>query len=195
MTDLSLGTALLHYWPRFLTSSQADHYFEIFKKEIPWRSEKVMVYGKYYDQPRLTALFAEEQRSYSYSTLTLQSHPFTSEIKALKMQIEEKTSHLFNSCLFNLYRDENDSNGWHADNEKELGALPVIASLSLGEARAFHLKHHTDKSLKQKLLLEHGSLLLMAGNTQTDFKHQLPKTKIPKGPRINLTFRYIFDAL
>ena len=195
MIDLSIGSATLYYWPHFLSPKMADLYFEKFKQEILWRSEKVTVFGKVYDQPRLTALYSDCPRSYSYSGLKLDSQAFYPELTALKEKLEKKVDHRFNSCLFNLYRDENDSNGWHADDEKKLGELPVIASLSLGESRLFHLKHKTDKTLKRSIALEHGSLLLMAGKTQKEFKHQLPKTKMPKTARINLTFRYIFEAL
>jgi alkylated DNA repair dioxygenase AlkB len=195
MIDLSIGSATLHYWPNFLSPDRADYYFKKFYADTPWRSDKVVVFGKVYDQPRLTALYSDSPRSYSYSGLRLDSHPFYPELNALKEQLEKQVGHSFNSCLFNLYRDENDSNGWHADDEKELGMLPVIASVSLGELRQFHLKHKTDKTLRCSLALEHGSLLLMAGRTQKDFKHQLPKTKKAKAPRINLTFRFIFETL
>jgi alkylated DNA repair dioxygenase AlkB len=90
-----------------------------------------------------------------------------------------------------LYRDGKDSNGWHADNEKELGTNPIIASMSFGAERYFHLQHNNDKNLKLKILLEHGSLLVMKGTTQHFWKHQIPKTAKPIGSRINLTFRSI----
>jgi alkylated DNA repair dioxygenase AlkB len=96
--------------------------------------------------------------------------------------------------LLNLYRDGQDSNGWHADNEKELGVNPVIASVSLGASRFFHLKHNTDKSQKLKLELTHGSLLLMEGTTQHFWKHQIAKTAKAVAPRINLTFRKVLKA-
>ena len=97
----------------------------------------------------------------------------------------------FNSCLLNLYRDGNDSNGWHADNEKQLGKNPIIASLSLGSERYFHLKHRTKPHLKHKIVLKHGSVLVMKEETQHFWLHQIPKTKKEIGKRINLTFRYI----
>jgi alkylated DNA repair dioxygenase AlkB len=96
--------------------------------------------------------------------------------------------------LLNLYRDGQDSNGWHADNEKELGVNPVIASVSLGASRYFHLKHNSDKSQRLKLELTHGSLLLMEGATQHFWKHQIAKTAKKVGPRINLTFRKVLKA-
>ncbi|MEL6484801.1 MAG: alpha-ketoglutarate-dependent dioxygenase AlkB, partial [Bacteroidota bacterium] len=81
--------------------------------------------------------------------------------------------------------------GWHADDEKELGQNPVIASVSFGHERYFNLRHKEDKTQKHKLLLEHGSLLLMAGPTQHFWQHQIAKTAKQVGPRINLTFRII----
>jgi alkylated DNA repair dioxygenase AlkB len=97
----------------------------------------------------------------------------------------------FTSCLLNLYRNGRDSNGWHADDEKTLGKNPIIASISLGQERYFHLKHKLKKDLKQKLLLEHGSLLLMKGETQHCWYHQVPKTAKTVQERINITFRVI----
>lgn len=195
MIDLSIGTAKLLIWENFLNQTDADSWFEHFYSTVQWRSEQVKVFGKIYDQPRLTALYADEERSYTYAGLTLEAFSFTEEMKRLKKNIEDVTGHRYNSCLFNLYRNEKDSNGWHADDEPELGPQPVIASLSLGATRRFHIKHKRDKTLKKTIDLRHGSLLLMAGASQKDFKHQLPKTQTPKAPRINLTFRYIFEEL
>ncbi len=90
-----------------------------------------------------------------------------------------------------MYRDGKDSNGWHADDEKELGINPAIASLSLGQERFFHFRHKKDKNIKHKILLHHGSLLLMQGETQHCWQHQIPKTSKVMGERINLTFRII----
>lgn len=195
MIDLSLGTAKLLIWEDFLNQTDADNWFEHFYSTVQWRSEQVKVFGKVYDQPRLTALYADEERSYTYAGLTLEAFSFNEKMKQLKSDIEDVTRHRYNSCLFNLYRNEKDSNGWHADDEPELGSQPVIASLSLGATRRFHIKHKRDKTLKRTIDLTHGSLLLMAGASQKDFKHQLPKTQSPKAPRINLTFRYIFEGL
>ena len=119
-------------------------------------------------------------------------HPevFTKELHFIKQKIEAFSNSKFNSVLLNLYRHGNDSNGWHADNEKELGPEPIIASVSFGEERWFHFKHKT-KDLKQKILLQHGSLLLMRDSTQEHWLHQLPKSKKILKPRVNLTFRRI----
>lgn len=114
--------------------------------------------------------------------------PCLSEIKAA---VERQSGTTFTTCLANLYRNGKDSNGWHADNEKELGENPVIASISLGAERYFHLKHNRLANQKFKLLLQHGSLLLMQGPTQHYWKHQIPKTARPIGERINLTFRIV----
>ena len=118
-------------------------------------------------------------------------HSFIEPLTTIKERIEKVAKVEFTTCLLNLYRDGKDSNGWHSDDEKELGRNPVIASVSLGEERYFHLRHKKNKSLKSKLLLQHGSLLLMQGETQHNWQHQIPKTAKRIGPRINLTFRVI----
>ena len=115
----------------------------------------------------------------------------TEELSAIKKLLEGVSKIDFNSVLINLYRSGKDSNGWHADNEKELGKNPVIASLSFGASRFFHLKHRTQKEAKLTFELEHGSLLLMEGGMQENWLHQISKTAREVKPRINLTFRKI----
>ena len=189
--NLDLPDSDISYFPDFITKEKADLLFETFKKTIPWQQDDIKVFGKVYAQPRLTALYAENKKPYSYSNITMHPHQFTHELLELKKELKNKTDINFTSCLLNLYRDGQDSNGWHADNEKELGTNPVIASITLGQERFFHLKHRTEKELKHKLLLEHGSLLLMKGATQHHWLHQIPKTKKLIKERINLTFRVI----
>jgi alkylated DNA repair dioxygenase AlkB len=195
MIDLSIDTAKLHFWPDFLTENQADELFEELKTSNLWRQDKVKVFGKTYDQPRLCFLAADRKVNYTYSGLTLPAVDFSKSLSLIKTRIEQTSSTRFNSCLANLYRDGNDSNGWHSDDEKELGNEPVIASLSLGVTRNFDLKHKRNRLIKKRIELTHGSLLLMSGRTQKDFKHQIAKSKRIHEPRINLTFRYIFEAL
>jgi alkylated DNA repair dioxygenase AlkB len=91
--------------------------------------------------------------------------------------------------LANLYRDGNDSMGWHADDEPELGDEPVIASVSLGAERDFTLRRRDRRGQTVAMPLPHGSLLLMAGPTQRHWQHALPKRRRMREPRINLTFR------
>jgi alkylated DNA repair dioxygenase AlkB len=189
--NLDLPDSDIIYYPNFIEAQKANSLFEIFKNTIRWQQDDIKVFGKVYAQPRLTALYGNNGKPYSYSNITMKPHEFTNELLEIKRQIESKTSAVFTTCLLNLYRDGKDSNGWHADNEKELGKNPVIASITLGQERFFHLKHRKNKELKHKLLLEHGSLLLMQGKTQHNWLHQIPKTKKPIGERINLTFRVI----
>ena len=195
MIDLSIDTAKLHFWPDFLTENQADELFEELKTSNLWRQDKVKVFGKTYDQPRLCFLAADRKVNYTYSGLTLPAVDFSKSLSLIKTRIGQTSSTRFNSCLANLYRDGNDSNGWHSDDEKELGDEPVIASLSLGVTRNFDLKHKRNRLINKRIELTHGSLLLMSGRTQKDFKHQIAKSKRIHEPRINLTFRYIFEAL
>lgn len=188
---LDLPDATIIYYPHFFNKIEADAIFAELEKEIPWQQDEIRVYGKVHAQPRLTALYGNEEKSYSYSNITMQPHHWTSLLQKIKLQIESVTDTNFTTVLLNYYRDGKDSNGWHADNEKELGINPVIASVSFGAERTFQLKHNSDLSLKKSIVLEHGSLLLMKGTTQQYWKHQIPKTSKPTGPRINLTFRVI----
>lgn len=187
---LPLNEGVFEYFPHFISEIEADLYFNQLIENTPWQQDSIVLFGKTHLQPRLTALYGNNGKSYSYSNITMHPNRFTPLLINIKEKIEAVCNENFTTVLLNLYRDGNDSNGWHADNEKELGRNPIIASLSLGEERVFHIKNNT-KDEKLKLNLENGSLLLMKEGSQIHYKHQLPKTKTAKKPRINLTFRTI----
>lgn len=189
--ELPLADSEVVYYPNLLPSAEATSLHQNLLQNISWRQDHITIYGKTYPQPRLTALYGEEGASYSYSGIKMDPLPFTSELKRIKNTIEKLTRASFNVVLINLYRDGRDSNGWHSDDEKELGENPFIASISLGAKRTFHLRHKSIKHLKHKIDLGHGSLLTMAGATQHFWQHQLPKSSKITRSRINLTFRFI----
>lgn len=189
--NLNLPDSEIIYYPHFFDKKEADIIFEQLIEDIPWQQDDIRVFGKNYPQPRLTALFGNEGKSYSYSNIKMQPNAWSPLLEKIKTQVEQVTNTHFNIVLLNYYRNGKDSNGWHADNEKELGTNPVIASLSFGAERTFQLKHNSDKNQKKNIVLDHGSLLIMQGTTQHFWKHQIPKTSKPIGGRINLTFRFI----
>jgi alkylated DNA repair dioxygenase AlkB len=188
---LDLPDADIVYFPRFFESDVATELYSDLLNGIPWQQDNIKVFGKEHAQPRLTALYGNDGKPYSYSNITMQPHPWNILLQKIKYQVESVTETQFTSVLLNYYRDGRDSNGWHADNEKELGQNPVIASLSLGSERVFQLRHNSNPALKKNIVLGHGSLLIMRGPTQHFWKHQIPKTAKPVGGRINLTFRVI----
>ena len=187
----NIPDADIEYYPNFFDSNRSNELFEKLKNEVPWQQDNITVFGKTHPQPRLTALFGNEGKPYSYSNIVMQPNAWNPLLMFIKNEIEEICQGNFTTVLLNYYRDGKDSNGWHADNEKELGRNPVIASVSFGAERFFHLQHNTIKEQKLKINLEHGSLLIMKGSTQHFWKHQIPKTAAAIGPRINLTFRII----
>jgi alkylated DNA repair dioxygenase AlkB len=162
--------------------------FERLLRETAWRHDTVVVYGKRYLQPRLSAWHGEA--SYTYSGLRLEPLPMTPLLAQLRAAVEDATGRRYNSVLLNYYRDGADSMGMHSDDEPELGPQPAIASLSYGATRSFILRHKRSKRTV-KLELEDGNLLLMAGDMQQNWLHGINKTAKPTGPRLNLTFRYI----
>ena len=186
-----LPDATIKYYPKFLNTKEADLYYELLAKETPWRNDPITLFGKTYPQPRMTSLHGHTTDSYGYSGIVMQPNPMTKSLLDIEQRLKAYTDKTFSTVLLNLYRDGQDSNGWHADNEKELGLNPIIASVSLGGSRFFYLKHNTYKSQKLKLELAHGSLLLMEGTTQHFWKHQIAKTAKAVAPRINLTFRKV----
>lgn len=177
----------------------SDDYFSCLQKGVLWKQEPIIIYGKEIMQPRLTAWYGDQDKNYHYSGIKMRPHPWSDTLKEIKESIEKISSTIFTNALLNQYRDERDSVGWHRDNELELGANPIIGSVSLGADRIFKFQHMKEKNLKTSIELSHGSFLLMRGKTQQFWKHCVPKVSHPVGPRINITFRVIklkvFDEL
>lgn len=190
--SFDLPDADIEYFPFFFAPDEAQRLFKKLMADIPWQQDEITIFGKKLPQPRLTAFFGDANKVYAYSAIIMKSNPWNETLLEIKTKLETATKLQFNSVLLNLYRDGNDSNGWHSDDEKELGKNPVIASISFGEKRIFQLKHKTKADQKKSIELEKGSLLVMKGTTQHYWKHQVPKTKRPVNARINLTFRTIF---
>ncbi len=174
------------YFPNFISND----FFEKLKDEINWKQEGMKIFGKEVAFPRLTAWYAENGKTYTYSGLKNIPEEFTESLLSIKEKVESEAGVHFNSALLNYYRHGNDSMGWHTDNEPELGENPVIASISLGSSRKFQFKHKSTLKSTQNIILEPGSLLLMQGSTQHHWQHQVPKVKEAEG-RINITFRRI----
>lgn len=163
-------------------------------EDTKWRQEQVRVYGKVHDQPRLVALYADKGMTYDYSGISLNPLPWTDLLREIKRRVEDCTEARFNAVFLNLYRDHNDSMGFHSDDEKELGKNPVIASVTFGATRTFILKHKFRKDMPPiRIPLEAGTVLLMKGATQHNWKHGINKQKVPCGPRVNLTFRTLYS--
>lgn len=190
--SFALPDADLVLYPQFFSQAESDALFAELRRVTPWSQGYITLYGQRHAEPRLTAWYGDAGKRYSYSGLTLEPLPWTPFLLNLKARVEVAAQTEFNSVLLNLYRSGRDSNGWHQDNEPELGHNPVIASVSLGAVRRFQLRHKFKKELpKVELDLPHGSLLVMAGPTQHYWQHQIPKTARPVAERINLTFRVI----
>lgn len=189
---LDLPDAEIEYHPGFIAAAAAKDLYQELLSDTDWQQDTIRVYGKQHLTPRLTSWVGESWMSYRYSQHTMQPVAWSKRLLELKEEIEEISTERFNSVLLNYYRDGQDSNGWHSDDEPELGNQPSIASLSLGAARDFQLRHKSRHSLKRNLSLESGSLLLMRGTTQQYWQHQVPKRAHAQG-RINLTFRTIIQ--
>ncbi len=176
----------LLYWPALLDPAL----FDTLHAGIAWERHVVRIFGRSIPAPRLSAWYGEPGASYAYSGQRYEPKPWTPELARIRTEIEAATGAQFDSVLANLYRDGQDSMGWHSDAEAELGRDPVIASASFGAARRFVLKHRSTGE-RHELLLAPGSLLVMRGALQHHWKHALPRTRAAVGPRINLTFRRV----
>jgi alkylated DNA repair dioxygenase AlkB len=193
---ISLQDGEILFMRNFFTSSEAKNYFELLQNNINWKQEEVKFYGKTFPVPRKTAWYGYEGFNYSYSGITCFPEIWTKELLEIKKEIEKFIpDEDFTSVLLNLYNNGNDKMGWHADDEKELGLNPTIASVSLGETRRFDIKHKQNPELHYKFELTSGSLLIMRGALQHHWVHQIPAQKKVKDPRINLTFRTIKKSL
>ena len=193
---ISLQDGEILFMRNFFTPTEAKNYFELLQNNINWKQEEVKFYGKTFPVPRKTAWSGYEGFNYSYSGITCFPEIWTNELLEIKNEIEKFIpDEDFTSVLLNLYNNGNDKMGWHADDEKELGINPTIASVSLGETRRFDIKHKQNPELHYKFELTSGSLLIMRGALQHHWVHQIPAQKKVKEPRINLTFRTIKKSL
>tara|TARA_B110000483_G_scaffold39312_1_gene48591 strand:- start:5199 stop:5801 length:603 start_codon:yes stop_codon:yes gene_type:complete len=182
----------VNYFAKIFNQNEADYFTEKLLTNIEWRNDEAIIFGKKIITKRKVAWYGEKEFEYTYSKITKHALIWTTELLELKKKVEEKTGESFNSCLLNLYHSGNEGMAWHSDNEKNLKSNGSIASLSFGATRKFSFKHKKSKE-KVGVFLEHGSLLVMKGETQRHWLHMLPTSKKIFGPRVNLTFRTIID--
>jgi alkylated DNA repair dioxygenase AlkB len=187
---ISILNGEYQFYPSFFTKMESDNYLLNLLQSIQWKQESMNMYGRQVLFPRLTAWYGDNDKPYSFSGIKLSPHNWTAELLEIKKRITEYTDANFNSVLLNRYRNGNDSISWHTDAEPELGKNPIIASVNFGATRKFQLRHIRTKE-KHELELMHGSLLIMQGEIQHFWQHQVPKTNKEVGERINLTFRVI----
>lgn len=188
---LQFPDADVWYAPVFYQPEEANLLFDLLFQEIAWEQRQISFFGQSVNQPRLVAWYGDPDAVYTYSNTVFEPLPWIAPLTEIKRRVETIADVTFNSVLCNLYRNGSDSMGLHSDDEPELRAIPVIASVSFGATRTLHFRHKQRKDLKYALELTHGSLLVMKGTTQQFWKHGIPKTSKPVGPRINLTFRVV----
>ncbi len=191
LLSLPLEGADIGFDPHWLSRREADDWFTALRAAIAWETHRIRIYGRLVDSPRQSCWIGDAGTEHTYSGTRFAPHPWPEALLPLRAKVSQAIGEPFNSVLANLYRDGRDSMGWHSDDEPELGAQPVIASINLGAARRFSFKHRRDAEKKLALDLLPGSLLVMRGDTQKNYRHALPKTAKPVGERINLTFRRI----
>jgi len=190
--DHDLGDACIREYPQLFSPDRADELLKLLLAQIPWQQDSIRIAGKRIPVPRLQCWMGDRGSSYGYSGIRLEPVSWQPPITEIRQKIEALGHADFNSVLLNYYRDGQDSVAWHADDEPELGANPVIASLSLGAERKFQLRHKRDKGRdRYHMLLRNGSVLIMGKTLQNNWLHQLPKETTLRSPRINLTFRQV----
>lgn len=193
-TDSSINLlpfdGIVNYYGRIMNNDSANKFYKTLIDIIEWRNDEAIIFGKRFITKRKVAWYGDQAFEYAYSNITKIALPWTKELLALKALVEKESGETFNSCLLNLYHSGEEGMAWHSDAEKDLKKNGAIGSLSFGAERKFSFKHKESKEVVS-LLLEHGSLLIMTGFTQTHWLHRLPPTKKVFQPRINLTFRTI----
>lgn len=184
----------VNYYGKLFNQEEADHYLESLLKTITWKNDQAFIFGKKIITKRKVAWYGDKPFKYTYSNTTKKALPWTKELLELKTIIEKEAGENFNSCLLNLYYNGQEGMAWHSDGETDLQKDGAIGSLSFGAERKFAFKHKQSKE-KVALVLEHGSLLIMKGTTQSHWLHRLPPTTRITEPRVNLTFRTIVKTI
>ena len=185
---------IVEYYSQFFSPEESVDVFNELLATMPWEQDEVFLFGQRRVLSRKVAWVGDGNFCYFYSGTSKMASPWTKPLLLIKERVERQCSHPLNSCLLNLYHDGSEGMGWHSDDEKTLGRNPVIASVSFGAERTFKLKHRESKEVVS-VLLEHGSLLVMKGETQHHWVHTVPKTKKVSKPRMNLTFRYFVGTI
>ena len=180
----------VNYYGKIFSLPDANNYLNSLLNNIEWKNDEAVIFGKLILTKRKVAWYGDREFEYTYSNRTKKALPWTKELSALKSKIENETGESFNSCLLNLYHTGEEGMAWHSDGEKDLKKDGAIGSLSFGAERKFSFKHKATKETVS-VMLEHGSLLVMKGTTQTHWLHRLPPTTKTLKPRVNLTFRTI----
>jgi alkylated DNA repair dioxygenase AlkB len=180
----------VNYFGRIMTQEEADLYLQELMSGVEWKNDEAVIFGRHILTKRKVAWYGDRQFSYTYSNITKQALAWTNELLELKRIVEKMSGETYNSCLLNLYHNGAEGMAYHSDGEKDLKRNGAIASLSFGAERKFSFKHKITKKTVS-VILEHGSLLVMKGETQSNWLHRLPPTKLVHKPRVNLTFRTI----
>lgn len=181
----------VRYDPVAIAPARGDRLMHELGAQISWQRHRLKLFGREVDAPRLSSWIGDSEAAYTYSRTCFEPHPWPPLVAELRDALTQMFGIRFNGVLANRYRDGRDSMGWHSDDERELGPDPVIASLSFGAVRRFRLRHRNGMAKPIAIDLASGSLLVMAGATQRNYRHDLPKTARAVGERINLTFRRI----
>jgi alkylated DNA repair dioxygenase AlkB len=180
----------VNYYGTLMLQTKANEYLAELLENIAWQNDQAIIFGKLIITKRKVAWYGDTKFNYTYSNITKQALPWTTELLELKALAESTTGETYNSCLLNLYHSGNEGMSWHSDAEKNLKKNGAIASMSFGAERKFAFKHKETKETVSRIL-QNGSLLAMKGETQTHWLHRLPPTKLITKPRVNLTFRTI----
>lgn len=183
---------IVNYYGVVLSPTDANRYLQALLQTIEWKNDEAIIMGKHIITARKVAWYGNKPYQYTYSKTTKTALRWTPELLELKKLAEELSGATYNSCLLNLYHNGNEGMAWHSDDEKALAKNGSIASFSFGAVRKFSFKHKTTKETAS-VILEHGSLLVMKGATQTNWLHRLPPTTKVLTPRVNLTFRTMLE--
>ena len=181
-----------HYFDQVFSPANCISLFEELLEGLNWQPDCITMFGKQIITKRQVVWVGDAGCSYTYSGQKKYPQAWTPPLLLIKEKLEKLASWQFNSCLLNLYHNGNEAMGWHSDNEKSITPASAIASLSFGAERKFSFRHRLSKETRS-VMLEHGSLLLMKGTTQTHWQHSLPKSTRVTSARINLTFRHMVD--
>lgn len=179
---------IVNYHGKVFTPGEATLYFDRLMDTIAWKHDEAIIFGKKIITKRKVAWYGDNNFAYTYSNTTRIALEWTKELLDIKQLAENITGVNYNSCLINLYHNGDEGVSWHSDDEKALGKITTIASISFGAERIFSFKHKITKETRS-VSLGSGSLLVMKGETQLHWLHSIPKTKKVTTPRINLTFR------
>lgn len=175
----------------WIVKNYTDDIYEKIKDISLEEKPPIILMGKKLKQRRDVGFFSDVSGGYKYSGAFMKSMPLTPFLSHVLKSVNKSLQTNFNGILVNSYLNGDEYLSAHSDNEEFLDKKnKMVAGLAYGAIRKFRVRDKKTKKILMDIEHEPGMLVVMQGEFQNEFTHEIPKQKKIQGRRISLTFRY-----